>query len=47
MRSPKVGDGYRRTVPIVTLVAMTMRMVDFTVHDEKIVMTRKLLTITT
>ena len=27
------------------LVAMTMRMVDFTVHDEKIVMTRKLLTI--
>ncbi len=27
------------------LVAMTMRMVNFTVHDEKIVMTRKLLTI--
>ncbi len=27
------------------LVAMTMRMVDFTVHDEKIVMTRKLLSI--
>ena len=27
------------------LVAMTIRMVDFTVHDEKIVMTRKLLTI--
>lgn len=27
------------------LVAMTMRMVDFTVHDEKIIMTRKLLTI--
>ena len=27
------------------LVAMTMRMVDFTVHDERIVMTRKLLTI--
>ena len=27
------------------LVATTMRMVDFTVHDEKIVMTRKLLTI--
>jgi AcrR family transcriptional regulator len=27
------------------LVVMTMRMVDFTVHDEKIVMTRKLLTI--
>ncbi|MBR0413506.1 MAG: TetR/AcrR family transcriptional regulator [Clostridia bacterium] len=27
------------------LVAMTMRMVDFTVHDEKIVMTRKLLAI--
>ena len=27
------------------LVAMTMQMVDFTVHDEKIVMTRKLLTI--
>ncbi|MBR3504520.1 MAG: TetR/AcrR family transcriptional regulator [Clostridia bacterium] len=27
------------------LVAMTMRMVDFTVRDEKIVMTRKLLTI--
>ena len=27
------------------LVTMTMRMVDFTVHDEKIVMTRKLLTI--
>ena len=27
------------------LVAMTTRMVDFTVHDEKIVMTRKLLTI--
>ena len=27
------------------LVAMTMRLVDFTVHDEKIVMTRKLLTI--
>ena len=26
-------------------VAMTMRMVDYTVHDEKIVMTRKLLTI--
>ena len=27
------------------LVEMTMRMVDFTVHDEKIIMTRKLLTI--
>ena len=27
------------------LLAMTLRMVDFTVHDEKIVMTRKLLTI--
>ena len=27
------------------LVAMTMRMVDFTVHDEKIVKTRKVLTI--
>ena len=27
------------------LVAMTMRMVDITVHDEKIVMTRKVLTI--
>lgn len=27
------------------LVTMTMRMVDFTVHDEKIVMTRKLLSI--
>ena len=27
------------------LVAITMRMVDFTVHDERIVMTRKLLTI--
>ena len=27
------------------LVAMTMRMVDFTMHDEKVVMTRKLLTI--
>lgn len=27
------------------LVKMTMQMVDFTVHDEKIVMTRKLLTI--
>ena len=27
------------------LVAMTMRMVDFTVHDKKIVMTRKLLMI--
>lgn len=27
------------------LVEMTMRLVDFTVHDEKIVMTRKLLTI--
>ena len=27
------------------LVAMTMRMVDFTVHDERIIMTRKLLTI--
>ena len=27
------------------LVAMTMRMVDFTIHDERIVMTRKLLTI--
>lgn len=27
------------------LVAMTMRMVDFTVHDERIVMTRKLLSI--
>lgn len=27
------------------LVEMTMRMVDFTVHDEKIVMTRKILTI--
>ena len=27
------------------LVEMTMRMVDFTVHDERIVMTRKLLSI--
>ncbi len=27
------------------LAEMTMRMVDFTVHDEKIIMTRKLLTI--
>lgn len=27
------------------LVAMTLKMVDFTVHDEKIVMTRKLLSI--
>ena len=27
------------------LTAMTMRMVDFTVHDERVVMTRKLLTI--
>ncbi len=27
------------------LVALTMRMVDFTVHDEKVVMTRKLLAI--
>ena len=27
------------------LVAMTMRLVDFTVHDEKVIMTRKLLTI--
>ena len=27
------------------LVAMTMHMVDFTVHDERVVMTRKLLTI--
>ena len=27
------------------LVEMTLRLVDFTVHDEKIVMTRKLLTI--
>ena len=27
------------------LVAMTMRMVDFTIHDERIIMTRKLLTI--
>ena len=27
------------------LVEMTLRMVDFTVHDEKVVMTRKLLTI--
>ena len=27
------------------LVEMTMRMVDFTVHDERIIMTRKLLTI--
>ena len=27
------------------LVTMTMRMVDFTIHDERIVMTRKLLTI--
>ena len=27
------------------LLAMTMRMVDFTVHDETVVMTRKLLTI--
>ena len=27
------------------LVAMTMRMVDFTIHDEKVIMTRKLLTI--
>ena len=37
-----------RALPRITiyqLVAMTMRMVDFTVHDEKIIMTRKLLTI--
>ena len=27
------------------LVAMTMRMVDYTIHDEKIVMTRKVLTL--
>ena len=27
------------------LVAMTMRMVDFTIHDEKVIKTRKLLTI--
>ena len=27
------------------LVAMTMRMADFTIHDEKVVMTRKLLSI--
>jgi len=27
------------------LVAMTMRMVDFTVHDEKVIMTRKVLTL--
>ena len=27
------------------LVGMTMRMVDITIHDEKIVMTRKMLTI--
>ncbi|MBQ9252901.1 MAG: TetR/AcrR family transcriptional regulator [Clostridia bacterium] len=27
------------------LVAMTMRMADFTIHDEKVMMTRKLLTI--
>ena len=27
------------------LAAMTMRMVDFTIHDEKVMMTRKLLTI--
>ncbi len=27
------------------LVGMTMRLVDFTVHDEKVIMTRKLLTI--
>ncbi len=27
------------------LVEMTMRLVDFTVHDEKVIMTRKLLTI--
>ena len=27
------------------LVEMTMRLVDFTIHDEKVVMTRKLLTI--
>ena len=27
------------------LVAMTLHMVDFTVHDERIIMTRKLLTI--
>ena len=27
------------------LVALTMRMADFTIHDEKVVMTRKLLTI--
>ena len=27
------------------LVAMTMQMVDFTIHDERIIMTRKLLTI--
>ncbi len=35
------------TVPdtLEELVAMTMEMVDFTVHDEKIVMTRKLLSI--
>ena len=27
------------------LVSMTMRMVDFTVHDEKVIMTRKVLTL--
>ena len=35
------------TVPdsLESLVAMTMQMVDFTIHDEKVIKTRKLLTI--
>ena len=38
-RLPPVPDSLEE------LAAMTMRMVNFTVHDEKVVMTRKLLTI--
>ena len=38
-RLPDVPDSLEE------LVTMTMRMVDFTIHDERIVMTRKLLTI--
>ena len=38
-RLPPVPDSLEE------LVSMTMRMVNFTVHDEKVVMTRKLLTI--
>lgn len=38
-RLPPVPDSLEE------LVSMTMRMVDFTVYDEKVVMTRKLLTI--